>query len=196
MKIPSELDLELLEAYLDDALSPAQVEHLAQRLLAEPELAGAMHEVRAHRALRTAAWRHDEPTEAQAAKLAERIAGYVRRDRRRRLARRAVGVGAAVAAALAVFLAGWLIRGSGSSGLQAAPTLATTNAAHHPSSNDGAPPAPGFQVAIMDDSGRVVAVQKFARVEEARQFADDVMQMEARRRQLREGGPMLVSDRF
>lgn len=194
--LPSELDSELLEAYLDDALSPAQVEHVAQRLLAEPELAQAMHEVRALRALRNAAWREHEPTDAEAAMSADRVAAYVRRDRRRHVAWRAVRVGAAVAAALAVFLAGWLIRGPGSSGVLAGPTLAASDAAHDPSSSGSAPLGARFQVAIIDNDGRVVAVQKFSRIEEARQFADDVMRMEARRRQLREGGPMLVSDRF
>lgn len=196
MKLPGELDSELLEAYVDDALSPAQVEHIAQRLLAEPELAQAMHEVRALRALRNATWREDEPTDAEAAMMADRVAAYVRRDRRRQIAWRGVWVGAAVAAALAVFLAGWLVRGPAPSGVLGRPTLAASDSLHHPASNaDGASGA-GFQVAIIDNDGRVVAVQKFSRIEEARQFADDVMRMEARRRQLREGGPMLVSDRF
>ena len=37
-----EFDLELLEDYLDDALSPSQVERIGQRLAEEPELARAM----------------------------------------------------------------------------------------------------------------------------------------------------------
>lgn len=196
MKAISELDAEWLEAYLDDTLSPVQVQHVAQRLLAEPELAQAMHELRALRALRNAAWRSLEPTETQAAAMADRIAGWVRRDRGRQVAWRTARVGAAVAAALAVFLAGWLIRGP-TSGALARQTLGTAADVGHAS--PGGPsgePAPPFQVAIMDEAGRVIAVQKFAKVEEARQFADDVMRMEVRRRQVQQGGAMLVSDHF
>lgn len=195
MKATSELDAEWLEAYLDDTLSPAQVQHVAQRLLAEPELAQAMHELRAHRALRNAAWRSLEPTEAQAAAIADRIARCVRRDRGRQVAWRTARVGAAVAAALAVFVAGWIIRGPGS-GVLARQTLGTAADVGRASPGGGGAPAPPFQVAIMDEAGRVIAVQKFAKVEEARQFADDVMRMEVRRRQVQEGGAMLVSDHF
>jgi len=83
------------------------------------------------------------------------------------------------AAALAVFLGGWLIRGAGApkrlSYDRAAP-------AHCPAGPAVASVA-GSQVALTGQAGHVLAVQKFDRADEARQFADDLMRYDARRRQ-------------
>ena len=191
-----EFDLELLEAYLDDGLSPGQVQHVAQRLLAEPELAAAMHDLRAERARRTAVWRTMEPTEAQAASVVERVAGEVHRRERWRRIFRFARTGSAIAAAILVFCGGWFLGHSGSD-----PSAGEVRAI--------APAAPGvphiartvqlrrdFEVPLKDRAGRVIAVQKFARDEEARQFNDDLVKYETRWRDVQQGGPVLVSDHF
>jgi len=189
-----EFDLELLEAYLDDALSPSQVQHVAQRLLSEPELAAAMHDLRAERALRTAVWRSVDPSDAEASCLAGRVAACIRRIELRRRILRTVRIGSAVAAAIMVFGGGWFLGHSGSD----------PSASEVP--GDRMPIPPGlavhtqaggrFEVPLKDQSGRVIAVQKFAKEDEARQFADDLLKCEFRRRQVQAGGAVLVSDRF
>ena len=198
MKPIEEMDHELLEAYLDDALTPAQVQQVAQRLGAEPELAEAMHELRARRAMRLAAWRSMQPAEAQVDDVILRVARRVRRQAFGRRAFRVVRVGAAVAAAIVVFCAGWLTRGSANSGLQAheAPAVGI-NRVHPTRATISMSPASGpFQVTLRDQGGQVISVQRFAAADEAREFAQNVMQFEARRAAARQGSAMLVSDRF
>lgn len=193
----SEFDCELLEAYLDDALSPTQVQHVSLRLLAEPELAAAMHELRAHRVLRMAAWRSVEPTDVDAAAVARHVATYARRDARRRAIREIVRIGSAVAAAITVFLAGWFLRSSASPGVLAQETRGPAGATSRTAPIRAGPAsASGFQIAILDESGNVIAVQKFAKLEEARQFAGDVLRYEARRREVQDGDAVLISDHF
>ena len=191
-----EFDLELLEAYLDDALSPGQVQHVAQRLLAEPELAAAMHDLRAERALRAAVWRTMQPSEARASSVADRVAREVCRREGWRRFFRAARTASAVAAAVAVFCGGWFLGHSGSD-----PAAGEIPSGRSPSSGvstiQSSAHLPGlFEVPLKDPSGHVIAVQKFAREEEARQFNDDLMKYETRRRDVQQGGPVLVSDRF
>lgn len=200
MNAISEFDLQLLEDYLDDALSPAQVEHVARRMGDEPELALAMHELRAARVLRAAAWRALEPTAAQAAGVTRRVTNAVRRsDRSHRLWRGAL-VGTGVAAALAVFVTGWSLRGPAGS-----PVPRQIAREHKPVIIPSQPvatirnapaPAAAFHVALLDSHGNVIPVQKFTKADDARQFAQDLMTYEDRRQEAQQGGAMLVSDRF
>ncbi len=81
-----ELDQEALSDYLDDALSPAQVQNVMLRLADEPELAAAMHELRAGRVLRAAAWRSMEPGPVELTGVINSVASAVRGDHRRRSA--------------------------------------------------------------------------------------------------------------
>jgi hypothetical protein len=192
----AEFDLELLEAYLDDALSPGQVQHVAQRLLAEPELAAAMHDLRAERALRTAVWRTMEPSEAQAASVADRVAGEVHRRERWRRIFRIARTGSAVAAAVLVFCGGWFLGHSGSDPAAGEVHAVAPTALGVPPVVRAVQLPRHFEVPLKDRAGRVIAVQKFAREEEARQFNDDLMKYETRWRDVQQGGPVLVSDHF
>lgn len=196
MNAIGEFDLELLEDYLDDALSPAQVEHVARRLADEPELALAMHELRAARVLRTAAWRGLEPGEAAAADVARCVSSFVRRTERNRSVRRGVLVGGAAAAVVALFVAGWLLRGP--IGAPAAPAARELNPHAIPPQPALAvtSPAAAFHVAVLDSQGNVIPVQKFSKADDARQFAQDLMTYEDRRQEAQQGSAMLVSDRF
>lgn len=191
MRPLTEIDLELLDGYLDDTLSPGQVQHVAQRLAAEPELAAAMHEMRAQRTLRAAAWRSMEPTEARAARLARQINSVTARERRRRTLTRTVRFTAAAAAAISVFVAGWFLRSPGSPGLLA-------REAPRGNASVGVPPTPagGYQVTVIDRAGHALPVQNFSRLDEAREFAHDVVQFETRRQEARVGEAKLVSQQF
>lgn len=189
-----EFDLELLEAYLDDALSPGQVQHVAQRLLDEPELAVAMHDLRAQRTLRIAVWRSLDPGDHGALPIADQVARRVRRIELRRRVFRVARSGAAVAAAILVFGGGWFVGHSRSDpSAEEVPGAAAVAKA----SAVGANAAGGrFEVPLLDRAGHVIAVQKFAREDDARRFADDMLRYEARRRQVQNGGAVLVSDHF
>lgn len=195
MNAISEFDLELLEDYLDDALSPIQVEHVARRLGDEPELALAMHELRAARVLRAAAWRTLEPSEAEAADVTNCVTQVVRGAERVHRLWRGAWVGGGIAAAVGVFVAGWLIHGSGDPRPQARdvqPTPLPSPAAIAVRE----PAAAAFHVALLDSQGNVIPVQKFSKADDARQFAQDLIVFENRRQEAQQGSAMLVSDRF
>jgi anti-sigma factor RsiW len=191
-----EFDLELLQDYLDDALSPAQVQHVATRLGAEPELAAAMHELRAARVLRIATLRLLEPDETGAAAVSERIARAIRRDRHRQALMRLVRAGAAVAAAIAVFFAGWLLHESGSPGLGRKITQNSGSLREVIPVVAAKAPTEPFRVALVDESGTVIPVQRFSKMDDAREFAHDLARFEARRQEAQQGSAMLISDHF
>jgi len=197
-----EFDLELLEDYLDDALSPGQVEHVARRLTDEPELALAMHELRAARVLRAAAWRALEPGEIHAADVASGVSTAIRRAERTRRLWRGARAGAGIAAAGMVFVMGWLLRGPiGAMALHPQQEQQAREPMPEPIGPQAVvaaqpPAAPAFHVTLLDSQGNLIPVQRFSQAEEARQFARDLMKYEDRRQEARQGGAMLVSDRF
>lgn len=196
MNAIGEFDLELLEDYLDDSLSPGQVEHVARRLGEEPELALAMHELRAGRVLRAAAWRSLEPTECHAAATARRVAQVVCRDAWHRSARRCAWISSASAAALALFAVGWMMRAPSPPSPSGIRAVVTTPDRVVEPVVAGAPEANLYHVALLDRDGRLTPAQKFSRADDARQFARDLLRYEDRRRQAEQGGAMLVSDHF
>jgi anti-sigma factor RsiW len=195
----SETDLEILEAYLDDELSAGEVVRLDQRLALEPALAAALQAQRSARAVRGALFKTLEPDDALADRVAEDVFAAVRRRAWNRRIIRLAKVAGAVAASIVIgFTVGWVGRGRG-------PQASVIAEFPHPAKSEGHivahSPKPGdaaqtYQVALTDEEGNIVAVQKFNRVEDARQFADDLGQFEARRQQVEEGRPMLISDRF
>jgi hypothetical protein len=69
----SDSDLQLLNAYLDDALSADEVEELDLRLTVEAELSHTLNKLRAHRAARARVWRASEPSQATAARFATSV---------------------------------------------------------------------------------------------------------------------------
>ncbi len=194
--MPNDRDIELLEAYLDDALSPALVERLDARLTAESELSAALVELRQERALRVAIFESQVPTTEQSDQFAQTVLRTIRQnDRRQRWIRGSRRAGAVAACLLVGFGMGWIGHGMNSPTIVTPPTHGHADvhlAAHAPK-----PAEPGqFQVAVMDDEGHVIAVQHFSKVEDARRFADDLGKYEIRRQQVQEGQAMLVSDQF
>jgi hypothetical protein len=191
-----EFDMELLEDYLDDALSPGQVEHVARRLGEEPELALAMHELRAARVLRAAAWRSLEPTEHHAAATANGVTRVVRREAWRGKAKRGAWIASAAAAALALVVIGRLMRVPGSTAPGELSAVVTRQPSLVTPAIAIAPEIGAFHVALIDRDGRLTPAQKFSKADDARQFARDLLRYEDRRQQAEQGGAMLVSDHF
>jgi anti-sigma factor RsiW len=58
------------------------------------------------------------------------------------------------------------------------------------------PAAGGYQVALTDQDGRVVAVQQFRSLQEAREFTADLQKWQQRYRQVQNSGVRLVGDDF
>jgi len=192
-----DIDLGLIDAYLDDALSPEEVERFDGRLAREPELATALHAARAQRAVRGAIWQSERPTEAAADRLARRIVGEVRRRQRARIWGRWTRVAGVAAACLAFgFVAGWMGRGR----VDVPPNAAIVPVSHMqsvaPTSNVSVDASGIYRVALTDDAGNVVAVQKFTKYEDARQFANDLAVYQARKREAENGRSMFTSGEF
>lgn len=191
----NETDLELIEAYLDDALTPDEVERLDRRLNTEPELSAAMGALRGERLMRTFVWQIQQPADSAADRVTARVVSEVRRrDRMRWRGRWSRVAGAVAACILFGFVAGWLGRGRAQLLDESAMDRSAVHAISHTAMSLG--PSGVYQVALTDDAGNVIAVQKFARYEEAKQFADDLATYEARRRQVQQGRAVLVSDQF
>ena len=168
----SDEELEVLENYLDGALSPREADRVTRRAALDPECAAALDRLRAERAMRQAVWQSNEPDPA-AAHSAGRAAltAAIRADRRFRFTRhlrRASGVAAGL---LIAFAGGWVARGLRSSPAPAPAPLMSS-----------APAATEFQVALTDDGGNIIAVQHFSDPGRARQFAEDVGRWQSRRR--------------
>jgi hypothetical protein len=206
----SDSDRHLLEAYLDDGLSVWEVQRLDTRLGEEAELVAALDQVRAERAHRIAAFNAIAPTVSAADRFAESLIASVHKARRKRRHMRIIRPLAVAAACLMIGfsvgrIAGWghvdsetnvLEEQSGTLG-----SSVSTLAAHGHSDAHLVIHAPGpqetgpYQVAVMDEHGKVIAVQKFTRLEDAQEFAREFSQYQARRQQIQQS-PMLISDQF
>lgn len=187
-----EHDQRLLEAYLDDALSASEVQLVDERLTREPGLREALVALRNQRAIRAAAWQslHEEQTSGE--ELVRVMRRAVARHEGMRRVVRGARLGAAMAACVALFCGGWVIRSAWSPPARVAGPLPSRVRHSVPP-----PDAAGiYRVALTDEAGQVIAVQPFTKLEEARRFADDLERYEARRREVRQGSPMLVSDHF
>jgi hypothetical protein len=195
-----ETDQELLEAYLDDALAPDEVEAVARRVAQEPELAAAVDAMRAERRQRAVVWAAMEPGEASANAFAQ---STLRTIRRRRIMLRiswASRFGGAAAACLLIGIGGgWYMRGRGTAtpGLlpMAPPDPGPQQVSYVTHPNADLPPG-AYQVALTDQNGNVLTVQKFNKLEEAQHFAQDLGQVVERQQDVQNGRAMLVSDHF
>ena len=180
----SDEEIETLESYLDGALAPDETQRLCRRLEDEPELREAMEGLRAERAARQAAWRSFEPGPATAASFSSRtVASVVRQDRLARATRLARRITAVAACLVLAFAGGWVARGRVSS------IGAVTDVAAGPGA---------YQVALTDERGNIIAVQRFTDAEQAKAFAEDVgrWQSRPRRAEPREREFLQTSDEF
>lgn len=180
----SESDLELLEGYLDDALSMGEVELLRARLAGDAEFAAALEGLRSERGARRMFFAALEPDDAAVEKLTARVSNSIRRRREFGRVRRAAAYLSAAAACLLVgFLArGWFDRPAT---ISAAPgTIAKVERIET------------YQVTLRDESGKVLGVQKFDSAEKAREFAADLARWQSRSEKLASGQFVLHQDRF
>ena len=110
----SELDINLLESYLDDALSASEVQALDARLSEEPEVAAALDALRNERAARVTTFQAMTPDAPHADRFArEFLASVRRRELYRRLVRGAKIIGSMAACLAFGLAAGWMGRGHG-----------------------------------------------------------------------------------
>jgi anti-sigma factor RsiW len=180
-------ETEQLEMFLDRGLTAGEQAALEARLRQDPALADAIDELRSQRMTRLAVWRSLEPSDREIDHLAATITSAARRDELRR--RRAVALKWVSAAAASILLgigAGWFGRA-----VMAPPEPATSVPVATAPAEDNL-----VRVAITDESGNVLAVQKFDSIDRAREFTRDVRQWQQRQRQVQDGNMILVGDRF
>lgn len=186
-----EYDLQLLEAYLDDALAASQVEVVDARLAREPRLGEALHSLRAQRAVRAAVWQSIHGDDCAAEVMPDRVRRGIARHELMTRVLRGLRVGGGVAACVALVWGGWMMRGASVPSVVRVAGPVPARRAVVPFDAAGI-----YRVALTDEAGKVIAVQPFTKIEEARQFADDLERYEARRREVRQGSAVLVSDHF
>lgn len=175
----SESDLNLLDAYLDDALSVSEVQSLDARLTEEPELASSLDSLRAERKARAAVLTTLTPCEQEAGHFSDTVIKSVRRREQMRLWMRNIRIGVSVAACLVIgFFVGWIGRGHGPVIQQVVKPLTPPNPERNQSQRiiDGpkAPQVGQYQVALLDEKGKVIATHRFNKIEEVKRFADDL----------------------
>ena len=158
-------DLELLEAYLDDALDVAESEPLRARLATDPQLVSALDHLRRERATRQAWFAALEPTDREIDHLSSRVHASLAHRRRFNALLRST---AAVSAAAACFLGGILVHA----------TFFKTRSQQPPAAHPAVVEV--YEVTLKDDSGNPVAVQRFDTLEKARNFANDLEQWKLR----------------
>jgi hypothetical protein len=161
-------DIELLEGYLDDALAEEERALVRARLSEDQALVAALDQLRAERGMRQALFAGLEPGEGEVERLVGRI--HESLERRRRVGRLFRGVGY-VAAAAACFIAGILIHANFVAPGPVQPVAgngATVRAVEL------------YEVTLRDESGKVLAVQRFDTLEKAKAFANDLANWQRR----------------
>jgi hypothetical protein len=189
----TEADLEILEMYLDDALSDRDLAAVAKRIAEEPVMAAELERLRGEREMRRQIWLAMEPTDAAVERLLGRVDESIRRrtwwERQLKWGRWA---GAAAACVVFGFTAGYLGRSTES---PVAPTSVAQNEDHGQINFVGRVAGPA-QVQLTDDSGRVVAVQHFESVDKAKEFANDIQAWQERQQQMRNGNVIMTRGKF
>jgi anti-sigma factor RsiW len=209
----TEADLELLEMYLDDALSDRELAEVARRIADEPAVAAEVERLRAERDLRRQVFASLEPTGAAVDRLLGRVDESIRRRSGWEKQIKWVRFAAAAAACVVIgFTTGYLGRGPSSQpgtpiAQNPANNVAPTAPTQLATGNDNTqrdritfvgkvPPAANATVQLTDDAGRVVAVQHFESADKAREFANDIRTWQERQRQVQSGNVQLMGGKF
>jgi anti-sigma factor RsiW len=197
----TEADLMLLEEYLDGELSAADARALEERSLREPALASELNRLRTDRQIRAKAWRAMEGDEATVAAVAGRVVANIERRESFSFLLRGLRIGAAAAACIVLGLTvGFFAR-------SANPAHPLSPEALIPPSSDQttlpetvaatrAPATQGYDVNLKDEAGKVVAVQHFSNLDQARQFVQDVGQWQQHQEQMHNGNVTFVADQY
>ena len=163
--------------------------------------------MREQRRIRMEVWESLEPGDAEASSFATRV---IRNIQRKQFMSRMSWVtrlsGAAAACLLMGLGSGWYMWGrSPASPSPYAPARVAVNTTHNaPAQREiqfvnqpGNDLAVGpYQVELTDESGKVLAVQKFNKLEDARHFAQDLGRVVERQQDVQNGHVTLVSDHF
>jgi len=182
-------DLELLESYLDDALSDEATATLRGRLAAEPELMAALRMLRDERAQRQAFFQSIDPSPREVETLLGDIRAAAHRKKWWQDHRKLTQWGSAVAACLVFALAGGFFYNSIGKPALRPGDLSVPPVVNGSGSANMLTPAK-YAVEVTDpDSGRVMAVQHFDDKNEADDFTRDLRQMQMRHRQTNGPGP-------
>src|SRR4051812_39946306 len=200
----TEHDYELIESYLDDELSPAEVDDLRKRIADEPELAAAMEQVRFEREARQTLFAALEPDAQSVQRLISGVRKDVRRQVGREWTRRAMKFVSSAAALLLVgFFSGYVSRGGpatggGAAGIGGGGGNEVARQVVFPANQQNSSNATGgYQLALYDESGNVIGVQRFRSLQEAQEFKNDLARQQTQhRQQMQNGGLRLISDQY
>jgi hypothetical protein len=184
----SDRDLELLERYLDGDLAAADADDVRRRVATDPMWGGALEGLREERSARMLVWRAMEGSRAEGQRTAEQVITQARRQEMRRRFVRAARGPAVAAACLVFFLAGWFVRGQAVAGSPGSKTMLPVDT--------GEVGSDGAQVALTDEDGNIVAVQRFPGIDQARQFAEDLTRWRAKHQQAQTGRVVRVADEY
>lgn len=189
----TESDLILLEEYLDGELSAADARALEERAVREPELAAELNRLKGDRQIRAKVWRMMEGDEAAVAAVANRVASSIQRRTSYAHLIRGLRIGFAAAACVVLGLGIGFVARSSNSGQS--PVAVGPNQSGKIAFTGTLPSQePGYNVQFKDQTGKVVAVQHFQSLDEARQFVQDVSQWQERQQQMHEGNIVNVAD--
>lgn len=201
--VMTESDVEILEMYLDDALSDQDLAAVAKRLADEPVMAAELERLRGERDLRRQLFASMEPTDAAVERLLGRVDESIRRrtwwERQLKWGRWAT---AAAACVVFGFTAGYLGRstspqqGTGIAVNPTAPVEQVADSGEHGQINFVGRVAGPAQVQLTDDSGKVVAVQHFESMDKAKEFANDIQAWQERQQQMRNGNVIMTGGKF
>jgi anti-sigma factor RsiW len=206
----TEADVEILEMYLDDALSDQDLAAVARRLADEPVMAAELERLRGERELRRQFFASLDPSDAAVERLLGRVDESIRRrtgwERQLKWGRWAAAAAACVALG---FTTGYLGRSSAPmSGTGVAvtsnPAVPVEQVAENTDDTHGhiifpgqhVPPTVPAAVQLTDDSGRVVAVQHFESLDKAKEFANDIQTWQERQRQMQNGNVVMMGGKF
>ena len=182
-------DLELLDNYLDDALEIGEVDALRARLTGDGELVAALDQIRSERAARRSFYAALEPDDAAVSALASKIQVAANRQKRITVRARAVRSGILAAACL---LLGFYARGL----IDRAPAPGNDTSVVQSKPGVNLQKVDVYLVTLRDESGRVVAVQRFDSMEKAQEFAADLTRWQSHSERLASGRFVLSADRF
>ncbi len=172
-----EREIDLLEMYLDHELSVQQSAAMEERLGSDTALRQELSQLENERQLRQTVFASLEPTEAEVANMLTLTRARMSEGEiwRRYLHRAGFATAAAAVVAIA-FVGGWI------GGTQRGSSVRAQSPAYH--------------VQIMDDAGRIMAVQKFQSLEQAKEFSEDLQQWQLRQERLLSGQVTVKSADF
>jgi hypothetical protein len=188
-----EHEIELVERYLDDALDMSEVEALQARLAHDPHLVATLERVRSERALRKAVYGGYEPDDAAVARTTQYAATLVRQQQNdhRRVRPLRFALAAAACVAIGFFGRGFFDHPNG-------PPEGGGSGGHltmDPKRVD-VQKVSTYQVTLRDETGHVVAVQRFDSIDKAQEFAADLARWQSNSERLASGRFVLTADRF